>query len=115
MNECVPAIDGDFWVCQSCGFRLKKQPHHAKPPRRECRSVVPFDARTPTTCKHRGGHIGEQECETCQGRTRIKLFVCEIYGQCSIGKALPGIATCASCPDYSPSKRDDDPDGGRAG
>lgn len=75
---------------------------------------IPAQARVP--CQHLGKPTGAmQECDTCRGKAKIKLFACAVHGQCSIGKALPGIATCASCQDYSPSKRDEDADDGQAG
>jgi hypothetical protein len=67
-------------------------------------------------CQHLGTPTGEtQECQTCRGKAKIKLFACSLHGVCTIAKQLPGIATCASCADYSPSKRDGDPDSGLSG
>jgi len=38
-------------------------------------------------CAHLGDPTGEtRECESCNGRTRIKLFECAVHGSCTIGK-----------------------------
>jgi hypothetical protein len=53
-------------------------------------------------CEHRGDLLGYQECETCRGTTKIKLFACALHGQCTLGRKLEGIACCApgQCGDY---------------
>jgi len=105
--------DGRLWKCtrNNCGHESLVRTHHNEPPKRQnCGGAKPAER-----CQYLGSLHSEKGCDSCQGKVRIKLFDCAVHGQCSIGKALPGIACCASCPDYSPSKRDDDPDGGQAG
>jgi hypothetical protein len=105
--------DGKLWKCQrkNCGHETLVRPHHKAAPRRQnCGG-----AKSAYRCQYLGSLDSEKECDSCQGKVRIKLFACAVHGQCSIGKALHGIATCSSCQDYSPNKRDGDPDSGVAG
>jgi len=52
------------------------------------------------SCRHRGETRREQECPTCRGVVRLKVFACELHGECTIGRSLAGVACCATCPDY---------------
>src|SRR5204863_5209365 len=33
------------------------------------------------------------------GRVELKLFTCAVHGVCTQGRAVPGVACCAGCPD----------------
>ena len=55
------------------------------------------------------------ECPTCQGNVRLKVFACDLHGQCTVAKALDGIACCATCRDYSPRKDTADESGSAMG
>jgi hypothetical protein len=111
-------IDCDFsetattgiWKCRRCKTTTSEKRRYEKPPKRNCQRV---DRSSP--CQHLGDKLGTQECQGCQGTVRIKLFACEVHGQCTLGKKLDGTACCANCLDYQPSKRDADPDSGVAG
>ena len=67
----------------------------------------------PLPCVHLGNETGERVvCGSCldsEGqptRTKIKLFACDVHGQCSLGMKLDGLACCShgktGCLDYSP-------------
>ena len=47
-----------------------------------------------TSCVHRGVEVRQQACATCQGAIQIKVFACDVLGECTIGKKLDGIACC---------------------
>lgn len=102
--------DEKLWKCQrqKCGHELLVRPHHKSVPNRVC------GVTSVTQCVHRGSLVGEQECETCQGSTRIKLFACALHGVCTIGKRIDMLACCAQCGDYEAARRDT-ADDGRAG
>jgi len=53
-------------------------------------------------CLHLGGQLEVLECQTCIGKTRIKVFACETHERCTLGKQLDGLACCAKCRDYVP-------------
>lgn len=58
-------------------------------------------------CQHLGGETGDlQECGSCSGRVRIKLFRCEVHDRCTISKKLDGVACCGGCPDKSPPQEE---------
>jgi len=69
------------------------------------------DADLVGPCAHLGGETGERVgCPTCKGRVQIKLMACAVHGKCTVGKALPGVASCR-CPEFSQTRlaRADDP------
>lgn len=55
-----------------------------------------------TPCVHRFAELRCVECPTCNGKVSVKVFGCEVHGECTIGKKLDGIKCCAACADYSP-------------
>lgn len=95
--------DGTYGhTCQVCGrpvenrsprwHRLCRPEGKKPPPRRPVKQSAP--------CVHRGPEIGQEECQTCAGKTRIKVFACELHVACTLGKALAGRACCKSCQDF---------------
>jgi hypothetical protein len=47
-------------------------------------------------------HLGRVElrrelCESCGGKTQIKVFGCAAFRECTLGKKLPGLACCDGC------------------
>jgi hypothetical protein len=51
-------------------------------------------------CVHRRAALREEPCPTCRGSIRLKVFVCTLHGQCTVGWPLTGLAWCATCVDY---------------
>lgn len=52
-------------------------------------------------CVHLGEATGEtRECSTCTGTVRLKLFACTLHRECTIARAIDGVACCAACSDY---------------
>jgi hypothetical protein len=68
-------------------------------------------------CKHRGKKTGAADSWGPRGVDCCALFACALHGQCSVKRAIPGVAVCAKCPDYEakPKGRQPDPDDGRSG
>ena len=52
-----------------------------------------------SSCRHRGGELREQVCQTCAGSVRLKVFQCALHGECTTHKALPGVPCCTTCDD----------------
>jgi hypothetical protein len=46
--------------------------------------------------------LRQESCPSCRGHVRLKVFACVVHGECTIGKAIAGLACCACCPDYDP-------------
>lgn len=57
------------------------------------------EPRDPAACIHRGESTGTQECPTCSGTVKLKVFTCAIHGECTIQKRIEGVA-CCPCDDY---------------
>src|SRR5678810_577734 len=52
-------------------------------------------------CIHLGKDTGNKVlCPSCEGNVQLKIFECEVYGECTIGKRVPEIACCNGCKDY---------------
>lgn len=57
----------------------------------------------PGPCRHLGEPTGELvECPTCSGSVRLKLRACAVFGKCTEGRAVDGVACCVGCPEYEP-------------
>ena len=54
------------------------------------------------TCAHLGAEVRQEKCSTCCGNVRLKVFDCELHGECTLDTALSGVACCSGCGDYSP-------------
>lgn len=102
------------WTCLHCDIPFStKILRYSPPPPRNCRAKLV--KKSPIFCHHLGPSLGTEQCQSCQGTVRIKVFACAVHGKCTLAKKLDGIACCAGCGDYQPSKRDPDPDSGVAG
>lgn len=81
---------------------------------KRCRQDEPIPARTkevrahcpklkgkpqPNNCNHRGESKRKVECDSCGGKVQIKVFVCEVHGECTLEKKIENLATCKGCPD----------------
>lgn len=52
----------------------------------------------PFACPHRGEPVGKKsDCRTCGGRTKLKVFACSLYGECTIGPTDAGVRNCIEC------------------
>ena len=93
--DYIQQLDGTF-LCSVCGDKAKRltRRHCGKP-----------SIHNTGDCQLRGSDLRLQECDTCTGKQRIKVFACVLHRECTIGKKLPGIACCApgQCADYVPS------------
>lgn len=62
--------------------------------------------QTPTSlpCVHLGAELRRVVCESCGGKkTQLKVFRCELFQECTLGRKLDGIACCQTCGDYEAS------------
>ncbi len=56
-----------------------------------------------SSCAHLGEYTGRTvKCGTCANGTSLKVFACDVHGECTIAKPVPGIAKCAGCLQFSP-------------
>jgi len=109
MTHCSFTRNGTVWECPACGSKWPIRGE--RPPKRECRKPTLVEK-----CKHLGDAVGTTvDCAGCTGTVKLKLYACAIHGECTLGKKLDGIACCAQCPDYAPSRRDAEVDDGRNG
>lgn len=106
--DCVfnLSADGKMWLGVYCSHSTPVL--GPKPPKRNCKNHKPL-----ALCARLGEYQRTEECETCVGKTRIKVFACSLYGEATIAKKLDGIACCdkGKCADYSAARRDEADDG----
>lgn len=58
------------------------------------RGLVPWPpGAAPGPCPHLGPQVGEEECESCRGRVRLRVFACasRVHGPAT---TLPKCAGC---------------------
>lgn len=58
---------------------------------------------TRTPCRYLGPELRQVDCPSCGGRVRIKIFACEVFGECSLGKLIPRTKACDGCQKYEAS------------
>jgi len=53
-------------------------------------------------CVHLGAFTGERRlCAACKGKVQVNIMTCAVFGTCTVGKKIDGIACCAApCPRY---------------
>lgn len=80
-------------ICRRCGLPLSSRLADLLQIRRECPDSI-GKARQP--CAFLGAQIGLQECETCGGNVRLKLFACShpAHDETTFQQ-------CEACPDYA--------------
>lgn len=60
----------------------------------------------PSTFTHRPACVQRREvvrreaCSTCAGRVELFVWSCAVHGECTVLKAVPGLACCATCGDF---------------
>ena len=58
-------------------------------------------------CIHRGDELRRMDCYSCRGSVKVKVFRCEVHGECTLAK-IKGLddppQVCRGCDDHeSPS------------
>lgn len=96
MTPCAftttPTPDGRFQqTCKGGCFTVRSAVYH-----RECDCGLGVKMGE---CAHIGPVVGLIECESCAGKTSIKVFSCALHGQCTHRTRLDSRPTCATCPD----------------
>ena len=97
----VATGDGRLKACPACGLRCTLAVDEATI-KNKCQ---PGPFRVPAKrgpCVHRGEESRREECDTCRGRVKLKVFDCTLHGECTLEKPLVGVATCNDCADYQP-------------
>ncbi len=56
-------------------------------------------------CRHLGEELRRQQCESCGGKVMLKIFACELRGECTTQNPLPGVACCGGCGQYEAIRR----------
>ncbi len=51
----------------------------------------------PAACPHLGTDTGRRVlCDSCRGKVELKVLACGVYGECTVGKRVDGVAGCCS-------------------
>jgi hypothetical protein len=52
------------------------------------------------SCVRIGSEVRLQGCQSCGEGWKLKVFSCDIHGECTLGKKLETLACCSRCNDY---------------
>jgi hypothetical protein len=55
-------------------------------------------------CVHIREVVRVVDCLGCSGNVLVKVYACELHGECTIGKQANNAACCAMCTDYRPGE-----------
>src|SRR4051812_22744164 len=83
--------------CRLCWLDLNDPAYHAL-----WAGATPVVPPAGQPCRHRGATLREEVCPACRGHVRLKVFACALHSECTVAKAIAGLACCANCPDYAP-------------
>jgi uncharacterized HAD superfamily protein len=79
------------WKCETCGLEARVASEDAE--NVTC-SACDLPKRDDLDCIHRGDSFALQQCMSCGDGSRLKVFGCSIYGQCTIRKPLKNVDGC---------------------
>lgn len=51
-------------------------------------------------CQSLGRELRQQQCDSCSGKVMLKIFACDVRGECTVLRPLLGVACCGSCDRY---------------
>lgn len=73
-------------------------------PKQQCRGATPRPAARSQAapCVHLGSELRLQDCPTCRGNVRVKVFACPLHGETTLAKPIEGLHCCDGCWDYDP-------------
>lgn len=54
-------------------------------------------------CVHLGNQLRTEQCPTCSGSVKVKVFACALHGECELANKLPDVKRCGSCGDFQAS------------
>lgn len=60
-------------------------------------------------CRHLGAQLRLTDCPTCSGRVQVKVFACEVYGECTLAKKVDDLGCCQTCEYYEPRTDNETP------
>lgn len=90
-----------FAMCQRASDLFRRWELGEGPGQFQSRQAV---ARTHGQCRHREKELRTEVCPTCRGHVALKVFKCELHNECTILLALPALASCVTCNDFSSDK-----------
>lgn len=103
-----PCVCGKCRLCELYETRADYRAHWDKvsgvttaPKKRKASWVsAPIERVKRKTCSHLGSDLGKLvECNTCKGKVQLKVFFCDVHGECTQGKKAQGLPCCENCKD----------------
>lgn len=96
MNYCQFGADSK---CRICGFQGLPGSRL-----RLCKA-----AANAHRCVHLGGLLRTQQCPTCSGTVKVKVFACTIHGECELANKLKDVRRCGTCDDFQSAEMNSQP------
>lgn len=85
--------------CRICGFQ-------GLPGSRSRLCKAPPSAHR---CIHRGNQLRTQQCSTCSGTVKVKVFACAMHGECELANKLKDVRRCGKCDDFQSAEMNSQP------
>src|SRR6476469_4231182 len=110
MSERMVAIcKGEVLTPEKCAAYRRNWAAVAAGQRPQSQPDLPSNTPPRLGCTHRGEELRREACQTCAGKSEIKVFACPLHGQCTVGAShgkgrLPATACCADCRHYEPRR-----------
>ena len=51
-------------------------------------------------CRHRGLEVRKHECNSCRGNVQLKVYSCNIHGECTFVNSVPNAHCCLNCTEF---------------
>lgn len=105
-----------MWICPNCGIRATMPIDSPLPIRCCCglvakdyshTEIIDFDptkrkvithrpAQKPVVkvCQHRSEEFRLEPCTSCRGNVQVKVFKCDLHGECTVAKEVDGVHVC---------------------
>ena len=88
--------------CPKCKARVRTKFCDSAKLHRTCGTATPAIKPQPKRgpCAHLGAEVRREQCQSCAGTVLVKIMACQAFGECTLGKELPGVQCCAKCPQW---------------
>jgi hypothetical protein len=112
-------LHGDYYKMKPCGHVVPKfsgqlgSPDYCRvcflyetdPAYRALWDSEPLTPRGPChrECVRRGLPLRSETCPSCRGAVQIKVFACQVHGECTVAKVVKNIDCCGRCDDFVPT------------
>lgn len=91
-------LDSPLPIRCACGFIDRDYSHTVIVDNASTRFATQRAEQKPVVkeCPHRSTEFRLVDCPSCRGKIELKVFRCDLHGECTIAKKLPGVHVCGT-------------------